>query len=229
MLSTHVIFRYVKQVYPSRSVPYRGGLVVERVTSGLSRAGCGDVPQSEHRPTGIMDTAQVHSVHTNHVFPLDHADQTVRTIPSDHPDRTARAVHRIDPQTFVVELSLEPRPRNGIDRPVSLLSQPIQHSKTDSEARFNLGRDESKDVHRFSLMALFAWILEPSKDLFHTTTKLGPTDHPKVQFVRVNHPTGRVDRHAHVLILTPSTSTTRMNLDSRRRVTLTSLPCFRQL
>ncbi|KAG5389411.1 hypothetical protein IGI04_030952 [Brassica rapa subsp. trilocularis] len=33
--------RDVKQVYPSRSVPYRGGLVVERVTADLSRAGCG--------------------------------------------------------------------------------------------------------------------------------------------------------------------------------------------
>ena len=161
------------------------------------------------------------------MFPLDRAEQTVRTIPSDHPDRTACAVHRIDPQTSVLGLSLEPRPRNGIDRPVSLLSQPIQHSKTDSQARFNLGRDKSKDVHRFSLMALFvrtacfegctnvfasvtdpmmdfhlsyftkAWILEPSKVLFHTTTQLGPAYHLKVHFVRVNHPTGRVDHPAH--------------------------------
>ncbi|CAG7864251.1 unnamed protein product, partial [Brassica rapa] len=29
------------QVYPSHSVPYRSGLAVERVTAGLSRAGCG--------------------------------------------------------------------------------------------------------------------------------------------------------------------------------------------
>ncbi|KAG5388293.1 hypothetical protein IGI04_029834 [Brassica rapa subsp. trilocularis] len=35
------ISRDVKQVYPSRSVLYRGELVVERVTAGLSRAGCG--------------------------------------------------------------------------------------------------------------------------------------------------------------------------------------------
>lgn len=66
-----------------------------------------------------------------------------------------------------------------------------------------------------------AWILELSKDLFHTSTQLGPADHLIVQSVRVNHPTGRVDRPDHVLILTPSTSTTRMNLD-RRRVTLTN-------
>ncbi|KAF2618579.1 hypothetical protein F2Q68_00040722 [Brassica cretica] len=33
--------RDVKQIYPSCSVPYRGGLVIERVTAGLSRAGCG--------------------------------------------------------------------------------------------------------------------------------------------------------------------------------------------
>ncbi|KAG5396865.1 hypothetical protein IGI04_018679 [Brassica rapa subsp. trilocularis] len=89
-----------------------------------------------------------------HVFPLDHADQTVHTIPPDHPDRTAHAVHRIDPQTSVSELSLEPRPRDRIDRPMSLLSQPIQHSKTDSQARINLGGEESKDVHIFSLGAL---------------------------------------------------------------------------
>ncbi|KAF3508996.1 hypothetical protein F2Q69_00006448 [Brassica cretica] len=94
------------------------------------------------------------SVHADHNFPLDCADQTVRTDPSDHPDRTARAVHRIDPQTSVLELSLEPRPIDGFDQPTSLLSQPIQHSKTDSQARFNLGREESEDVHRFSLMAL---------------------------------------------------------------------------
>ncbi|KAF3564490.1 hypothetical protein DY000_02014326 [Brassica cretica] len=64
-----------------------------------------------------------HSVDADHNFPLDRADQTVRTDPSDHPDRTARAVHRIDPHT-------------------------------DSQARFNLGLEESEDVHRFSLMAL---------------------------------------------------------------------------
>ena len=33
--------RDVKQVYPSRSIPYRGGLVIERVTAGLSCASCG--------------------------------------------------------------------------------------------------------------------------------------------------------------------------------------------
>ncbi|KAF2573422.1 hypothetical protein F2Q70_00003461 [Brassica cretica] len=81
-------------------------------------------------------------------------NQTVRTEPSDHLDRTALAVHRIDPRTSVLELSLKPR-RDGFDRPTSPLSLPIQHSKTDSQARFNLGREESEDVHRFSLMALF--------------------------------------------------------------------------
>ena len=33
--------RDVKQVYQSRSIPYRGRLVIERVTAGMSRAGCG--------------------------------------------------------------------------------------------------------------------------------------------------------------------------------------------
>ncbi|KAG5390184.1 hypothetical protein IGI04_031725, partial [Brassica rapa subsp. trilocularis] len=37
---THIT-RDVKQVYPSRSVPYRSGLAVERVTAGLFRADCG--------------------------------------------------------------------------------------------------------------------------------------------------------------------------------------------
>ncbi|CAN6825390.1 unnamed protein product [Brassica oleracea] len=33
--------RDVKQVYPSRPIPYRGGLVIDRVTVGLSRTDCG--------------------------------------------------------------------------------------------------------------------------------------------------------------------------------------------
>ncbi|KAF3544410.1 hypothetical protein DY000_02007153 [Brassica cretica] len=129
-----------------------------------------DTPWIEHRLVYQLDQTEVFmsdhasptarvipsdlSVHADHNFPLDCADQTVRTDPSDHPDRTARAVHRIDPHTSVLELSLEPRPIDGFDQPTSLLSQPIQHSKTDSQARFNLGREESEDVHRFSLMAL---------------------------------------------------------------------------
>uniref|UniRef100_A0A0D3DIN1 Uncharacterized protein n=1 Tax=Brassica oleracea var. oleracea TaxID=109376 RepID=A0A0D3DIN1_BRAOL len=170
-----------------------------------------DVTQIEHRPARIMDTAQGglvnqldqtevfmsdhaslaacdspsdHSIHADQNFPLDRADQTVRTIPSDQPDRTARAVHCIDPRTPVMELSLEPRPRDGIDRPTSLLSQPFQHSKTYRQA----------------------WILELSKDLFHNSTQLGSADHLIVQSVRVNHPTGRVDHPDHVLILTPKKS-----------------------
>jgi len=114
-----------------------------------------EVFMSDHASFAACDSPSDLSVHADHNFPLDRADQTVRTDPSDHPDRTARAVHRIDPQTSVLELSLEPRPIDGFDRPTSLLSQPIQHSKTDSQARFNLGREESEDVHRFSLMALF--------------------------------------------------------------------------
>ncbi|KAF2584503.1 hypothetical protein F2Q70_00036930 [Brassica cretica] len=38
--------RDVNQVYPFRSVPYCSGLVVERITAGLSRADCG------HQNTG---------------------------------------------------------------------------------------------------------------------------------------------------------------------------------
>ena len=77
----------------------------------------------------------------------------VRTVPSDHPDCTARDVHRIDAQTSGMELRLQPRPSDGIDRPISLLSQPIQHYKIDGRAKIHLGREESKDGRRFSLMA----------------------------------------------------------------------------
>uniref|UniRef100_M4DZR2 Uncharacterized protein n=1 Tax=Brassica campestris TaxID=3711 RepID=M4DZR2_BRACM len=111
-----------------------------------------EVFMSDHASLTARVIQSDHSVHVDHNFPLDHADQTVRTDPSDHPDHTACAIHHIDPQTSVMEVSLEPRPRDGFDRPTSLLSQPVQHSKTDSQAIFNLRREESKDVHRFSLM-----------------------------------------------------------------------------
>ncbi|WZZ20551.1 hypothetical protein YC2023_121938 [Brassica napus] len=182
----------------------------------------------DHVSLAACDSPSDHSVHDDHNFPLDRADQTVCTVPSDHPDRTARAVHCNDPETPVMELSLEP-PRDGIDRSTSLLSQPFQHSKTDRQLRIHLEREESKDVHRFSLMALLTWIFELSKDLFHNSTQLGSEDHPIVQSVRVNQPRGRVDRPDHVLILTSSTSMTRMNLDRRGEVTLTSLHQFYQI
>ena len=145
--------------------------------------GGNDAPRFEHRPAWIMDTAQggdlvsqldpsevlpsyraehtdrvipsVHSVHTDHILPSERDDQTFRTIPSDHPDRTARAVHRIDPHTSRIELSLEPRPRDGIDRSTSLLSRPSRQDKTDGRAIIHLGHEESKDGRRFSLIALF--------------------------------------------------------------------------
>ena len=67
-----------------------------------------EVFMSDHAsPTARVIPSDL-SVHADHNFPLDRADQTVPTDPSDHPDRTARAVHRIDPQTSVLELSLEP-------------------------------------------------------------------------------------------------------------------------
>ena len=141
------------------------------------------MPWIEHRLAWIMDTAHGgdlvnqlaptevlpsdraehtarvipsdHSIKTDHVFPSYRADQTVRTIPSDHPDCTARVVHRIDPHTSRIELSLEPRPRDGIYRPTSLLSRPSRQDKTDTRARIHLGCEESKDGRRFFLIALF--------------------------------------------------------------------------
>ena len=151
--------------------------------SNPSEKGGNDSPRFKHRPAWIMDTAQggdlvnqldptevlpsdraehtdrvipsVHSVHTDHILPSERDDQTFRTIPSDHPDRTARAVHRIDPHTSRIELSLEPRPRDGIDRSTSLLSRPSRQDKTDGRAIIHLGHEESKDGRRFSLIALF--------------------------------------------------------------------------
>ncbi|KAL0846743.1 hypothetical protein Bca101_019989 [Brassica carinata] len=121
--------------------------------------GGNDTPRIEHRPARIMDTAQggdlVNQLDPTEIFPSDRAEQTVRTVPFHHPNRTARAVHRIDPWTSGMEHSLEPRHRDGIDRPMSLLSQPIQHFKTDSQARIHLEREEYKDGHIFSFMALF--------------------------------------------------------------------------
>ncbi|KAF2617204.1 hypothetical protein F2Q68_00038464 [Brassica cretica] len=217
-------------------IEHRSARIMDTVQGGVlvNQLDQTEVFMSDHASLAACDSPSDQSVHADHNFPLDCADQTVRTVPSDHPDRTARAVHCIDPQTPVMELSLEPRFRDGIDRPTSLLIQPFQHSKTDRKVRIHLEREESKDVHRFSLMALLvrptcpegctevlasvsspmmdfclsyftkALILELSKDLFHNSTQLGSADHPIVQSVRVNHPTGRVDHPDHVLILTPN-------------------------
>ena len=100
---------------------------------------------SDHASFAACDSPSDLSVHADHNFPLDRADRS---------DRTARAVHCIDPRMPVMELNLKPRPRDGIDRPTSLLSQQFQHSKTDRQVRIHLERKECKDVHRFSLIAL---------------------------------------------------------------------------
>src|SRR5690606_12671513 len=49
---------------------------------------------------------------------------------------------------------------------------PIEHSKTDSRAIITLGRGESKDVHRFSLLALLVRItcLEGCPDVLASVT-----------------------------------------------------------
>ncbi|WZY99236.1 hypothetical protein YC2023_071565 [Brassica napus] len=113
-----------------------------------------EVFMSDHASPTVCVIPSDHSIHADHNFPLDRADQTIRTDLSDHPDRTTRVLYRIDPHTSGLKLSMEPLPRDGFDRPNSLLSQTIQHSKTDCQTRFILEREESEDVHRFSLMAL---------------------------------------------------------------------------
>ncbi|WZY86676.1 hypothetical protein YC2023_033060 [Brassica napus] len=219
-----------------------------------------DAPRFEHRPAWIMDTAQggdlvsqldptevlpsdraehtdrvipsVHSVLTDNILPSERADQTVRTIPSDHPDCTARVVHRIDPHTSRIELSLEPRPRDGIYRPTSLLSRPSRQDKTDTRARIHLGCEESKDGRRFFLIALFVRPACPERlkesqavqDLSHDSTHLGQADHPNVQSVRVERLAGVwIIPRVSTLSFPPWTSTTRMNIDSSLRVILTGL------
>ncbi|KAF3569918.1 hypothetical protein F2Q69_00058326 [Brassica cretica] len=77
---------------------------------------------SDHVSLAACDSPSDPSVHADHNFPLDRADQTVCTVPSDHPDRTARAVHCNDLETPVMELSLEPRPL-GIFRRIDISSE----------------------------------------------------------------------------------------------------------
>ena len=48
-----------------------------------------EVFMSDHASLAACDSQSDHSVHADHNFPLDRADQNVRTVPSDHPDRTA--------------------------------------------------------------------------------------------------------------------------------------------
>ena len=199
-----------------------------------------EVFMSDHASPTVRVIPSDHSVHADHNFPLDRADQTIRTDPSDHPDRTTRVFYRIDPHTSGLGLSMESRPRDGFDRPNSLLSQPIQHSKTDSQTRFNLEREESEDVHRFSLMALLvrpacpeggpdvlASVPDPLMDFchpyFNKTWKLGclktcltPVH---ILVMKINRRVMWsvrcmcVDRPACVLTFPSWTCTTRLNLD----------------
>ncbi|WZZ77458.1 hypothetical protein YC2023_098030 [Brassica napus] len=148
-----------------------------------------DVFMSDHASLAACDSPSDHSVHADHNFPMDRADQTVHTVPSrpirsPRPYRTCCPLHR---PTYA---------RNG--------------------AQIHLEREESKDVHRFSFMALLVcpacpegctevlasvsdpmmdfylsyftktWILELSKDLFHNSKQLGSADHPIVQSLQVN-------------------------------------------
>ncbi|WZZ34341.1 hypothetical protein YC2023_017742 [Brassica napus] len=65
------------------------------------------------------------------------------------------------------------------------------------------------------------WILKLSEALSYASTHLGQADHPKVQFVRVERPAGVWIVLRASLSFSPCTSTTRMNLDSSRRIILT--------
>ncbi|KAF2561329.1 hypothetical protein F2Q70_00016603 [Brassica cretica] len=67
------------------------------------------------------------------------------------------------------------------------------------------------------------WILKLSEALSHASTHLGQADHPKVQFIRVERPTGVWIVPRASLSFSPCTSTTRMNLDISQRIILTGL------
>ncbi|KAF2595912.1 hypothetical protein F2Q68_00009569 [Brassica cretica] len=66
-------------------------------------------------------------------------------------------------------------------------------------------------------------ILKLSEALSHASTHLGQADHPKVQFIRVERPTGVWIVPRASLSFSPCTSTTRMNLDISQRIILTGL------
>ncbi|KAF3494565.1 hypothetical protein DY000_02051802 [Brassica cretica] len=121
--------------------------------------------------------------------------------------QTDRAVYWTVPHAFGKELWLEPWPDDRSDHTGACISRPTSHFKTCGRVRNHLEREESEDVHRFSLMAFLvrhacpegcpkvlasvsdpmmdfylsyftkAWILELSKDLFHNSTQLGSADH----------------------------------------------------
>ena len=61
-------------------------------------------------------------------------------------DQTDRAV----PRASWLELRLEPRPGDRIDRTRARLPRPTRHSKTHGRARLDLGREKTEDGHAFS-------------------------------------------------------------------------------
>ncbi|KAF3574515.1 hypothetical protein F2Q69_00058144 [Brassica cretica] len=110
-----------------------------------------EVFMSDHASLTASVSLSNHSVHADHNFPSDRADQTVRTVPSNHPDCTARTARRIDPQTSGLEPQQDLRPNDRIDRTGALLSRPVCHFKINGQGRIDFERVDFESVCAFFL------------------------------------------------------------------------------
>ncbi|WZZ34303.1 hypothetical protein YC2023_017704 [Brassica napus] len=130
-----------------------------------------------------------HSVHADHNFPSDRADQTVRTVPFDHPDCTARTARRIDPQTSGLEPQQDLRPNDRIDRTGACLSRPVCHFKINGQGIIDFERVDFESV-----CAFFLWTsLDRTGD--HDLDSIWPRS------VREFLPSIRVDCPGRVLLM----------------------------
>ncbi|KAF2617202.1 hypothetical protein F2Q68_00038468 [Brassica cretica] len=173
---------------------------------------------SDHASLTASVSLSDHSVHANHNFPSDRADQTVQTVPSDHPDRTARTACCIDLRMSGMKLQLEPRPD---DRTEARLSRTTRQAKADGQARINLERANYDSDRGLSLLArlartactgncaddltsLFDPIMDFSFGYFSKAKILKLSEdlgHAGMQLVRSERPAALAERPAHVLIL----------------------------
>ncbi|WZZ77459.1 hypothetical protein YC2023_098031 [Brassica napus] len=107
-----------------------------------------------------------------------------------------------------MELSLEPRPRDRMIDPHHFFPNHFNILRLIVKSESTWNEKNPKMFTDFPLWLFWCvprvpkatWILELSKDLFHNSKQLGSADHPIVQSVRVNHPTGRVDHRDHLQV-----------------------------
>ncbi|KAF2588069.1 hypothetical protein F2Q70_00038685 [Brassica cretica] len=178
-----------------------------------------EVFMSDHASPTARVIPSDHYVHADHNFPLDRADQTIRTDPSDHPDGTACTAHCIDPQTSGIELQQDPRPDDRIDRTGARLSRHVRHSKTNGQAKINFDRVDSESVRAFSFLVCLTCTSDRTDGLIRHFDQFMNFEHPNFskarilklsddlasfwsRSVRENHPSDHMDRTGRVLLLT---------------------------